>query len=315
MADLIPGYRTVTTLGQGARSTIFQVLEESSGEYRSLKRVVRREADDDRFIEQVQVEYDVSHGIQHPFLRHSFTLHRNKKWLQTNEVMLLMEFVEGKSLEQHRPNRLDHFLTIFQKVAKGLAALHKTGHIHADMKPNNVLVGAKGVVKIIDFGQSCPIGHKKERIQGTPDYIAPEQVRRSTLDQRTDVFNLGATMYWVLTGQNFPTELPVHLRGGVEVVKSDKPLSPKEINDKFPLALSQLIMDCCKSNPKDRPGNMQQVESRLQIVQKLWRKKLADLRASKQVAAEPSADAASAEIEGAAPGTTNPPDTRDVKEA
>jgi serine/threonine-protein kinase len=141
-------------------------------------------------------------------------------------------------------------------------------------------------VKIIDFGQSCAIGHKKERVQGTPDYIAPEQVRRSTLDQRTDVFNLGATMYWVLTGINYPTELPGHLRGGVEIVKSDKPMTPKEINDKFPLALSQLIMDCCKSNPKDRPANMQQVESRLLIVQKLWRKKLADLRASKRTAAD-----------------------------
>jgi serine/threonine protein kinase len=284
---MIPGYRTVTMLGQGARSTIYQVLEEASGEHRALKRVVRNEAEDDRFIEQVEIEYQVSHAVEHTHLRRSLAIHRTKKWRQTQEILLVMEFVTGKTLEQHRPNRLDHFLTIFQKVARGLTALHRAGFVHADMKPNNVLVGPQGVVKIIDFGQSCAIGHKKERIQGTPDYIAPEQVRRSTLDQRTDVFNLGATMYWVLTGQTYPTEMPAHLRAGVEVVQPDKPIAPKDINDKFPLALSQLIMDCCKSNPQDRPADTQQVESRLQIVQRLWRKKLADLRASKRSAAEP----------------------------
>ena len=137
-------------------------------------------------------------------------------------------------------------------------------------------------MKIIDFGQSCPIGHKKDRIQGTPDYIAPEQVRRLNLDQRTDVFNLGATMYWVLTGKTYPTELPAHLRRSVEIVKSEKPLSPKEINDKFPLVLSQLIMDCCKSNPNDRPGDAKQVESRLKMVQTLWRQKLDELKAKRR---------------------------------
>jgi serine/threonine-protein kinase len=252
---------------------------------RALKRVCRRDGDDERFIAQVEIEYDVSHRIEHANLRHSLHLHRNKKWLQTNEVMLVMEYVPGKTLEQHRPNRLDHFLTIFRRVCRGLHALHQKGFIHADMKPANVIVGPQGIVKVIDFGQSCAIGHKKERIQGTPDYIAPEQVRRAPLDQRTDVFNLGATMYWVLTGANHPTELPAHLRSGVEVVKSERPLSPKEINPKFPLALSQLIMDCCKSNPKDRPLNMAQIESRLHIVQKMWRSKLEELRAGKRRAA------------------------------
>ncbi len=241
---------------------------------------MRKEPEDQRFIEQVEIEYEVSHKIEHPFLRHSISIHRNKKWLQTNEVMLLMEFVSGKTLEEHRPNRLDHFLIIFQKVARGLHALHQQGYVHADLKPNNIMVGVEGLVKIIDFGQSCPIGHKKERIQGTPDYIAPEQVRRLVLDQRTDVFNLGATMYWVLTGKNLPTELPVHLRGNVEIVRADKPLTPKEINDKFPLSLSQLIMECCNTNPMDRPANMQQVESRLKMVQTLWRQKLDELKAS-----------------------------------
>ena len=293
MAELIPGYRTVGTLGHGAHSTIYHVVQASTGQYFALKRVIKKEPEDQRFIDQVEAEYKVSHGIEHPHIRHSVALHRNKKWLQTNEVMLLMEFVPGRTVEEHRPNRLDHFLTIFRKVAKGLSALHREGYVHADMKPNNILVGPGGIVKIIDFGQSCPIGHKKERIQGTPDYIAPEQVSRSTLDQRTDVYNLGATMYWVLTEETYSTELPAHLRSNLEVVKGQKRRSPKEINEKFPLALSQLIVDCCKSNPNDRPPDVRQVESRLKMVQTLWRQKLDELKAGRRAARGLTQDAAS----------------------
>lgn len=286
MPDFLPGYRTVATLGQGARSLLYQVVD-GSGKPFALKRVVRKDSEDGRFIEQVETEYKVSHAIEHPHLRHSIALHRTRKWWQTREVLLLMEFVPGQTLEQHRPAQLDHFLIIFRKVALGLDALHRHGYIHADMKPNNVVVGPEGVVKIIDFGQSCLIGHKKGRIQGTPDYIAPEQVRRLNLNQRTDVFNLGATMYWVLTGKSFPTSLPAQLRSKVEVVKTDKPQTPREINEKTPLALSQLIMDCCKSNPTERPADMGQVESRLKVVQTLWRQKLEELKAARREAPAP----------------------------
>ena len=99
-------------------------------------------------------------------------------------------------------------MLIFRMVANGLGAMHLQGYIHCDIKPNNILINPNGSIKIIDLGQSCRNGTTKTRIQGTPDYIAPEQVRRQPLDQRTDVFNLGATMYWALTGKNVPTLIP-----------------------------------------------------------------------------------------------------------
>jgi serine/threonine-protein kinase len=281
LTDLIAGYRSISMIGQGARSIIYHVVKESTGQYFALKRVVRKGPDDQRFIDQVETEYRVSHGVKHDHLRYAVELHRSKKWLQTSQVLLVMEYVPGVTMDQHQPARLDHFLIIFRKVASGLGALHRHGFVHADIKPNNIVLGPEGLVKIIDFGQSCPIGHKKVRIQGTPDYIAPEQVRRLCLDARTDVFNLGATMYWVLTGQTYPTDLPQGYREGVAIVKAKRPLSPKDINDKVPLALSQLIMDCCKRNPNDRPADMRQVESRLKMVQTLWRKKLDELKSKR----------------------------------
>jgi len=269
----LPGYRITKQIGVGARSTINLAIELESGRPCAIKHVFRDSSDDDRFIEQVETEYALTSKIKHPYLRHSYQIHRIRKLLQVKEVMLVMEYVNGLHLEAARPNRLNTFLTIFQKIARGLTALHEVGYVHSDVKPTNIMLGPKGVVKIIDFGQTCPIGHKKERIQGTPDYIAPEQVRRLQLDERTDVYNLGATMYWVLTSENYPTVIQgSDPHGGMRIAVPDRPLAPIELNGKIPPSLSQLVMECCRDDPAERPADMQQVVARLAVVQELWKK-------------------------------------------
>lgn len=274
----IAGYRTLGQIGVGARSTINQVVRVTTGQFFALKRVVRRSADDDRFLAQVEAEYEVSSRADHPVLRKSYELQRVRKLLRTRELLLLMEYVSGKTLEQARPTDLGQTITVFKRVAEGLDALHETGYLHADIKPNNIIITEKGDVKIIDFGQSCRIGHKKDRIQGTPDYIAPEQVRRLPLDQRTDVFNVGATFYWVLTGQTFPTDIRPDARPGGHAIAAPK-RAPKDVVPAIPAALSQLVMDCCASTPDKRPQDMKRLLARLDVAEKMWRKASAPSRA------------------------------------
>jgi serine/threonine-protein kinase len=269
----LPGYRITKQIGIGAASKISLAVELKTGKTFAVKHVVRNSADDDPFIAQVEREYEVSSKLNHRNLRHSYYLHRVRRMLQTKELMIVMEYVDGLDLERARPNRLNTFLSVFRRVAAGLRAMHEAGYVHSDIKPTNIMIGKGGVVKIIDFGQSCPLYHRKERIQGTPDYIAPEQVRRMLLDQRTDVFNLGATMYWVLTSDTYPTEIRgADVRGGVSVLSHDSPVAPAEINDKIPLSLSKLVMECCRDNPADRPADMKQVDARLAVAQKVWRR-------------------------------------------
>lgn len=261
---MIPGYRVQTAIGKGARSVIYQVVETRTGRSFILKRVVCESAADHRFLEQVEREFRVTSGVEHPNLRHSIALHRKRKWLRVNELLLIAEYVEGQTLEERLPDSLDELLAICGQVCQGLHALHEAGYVHADIKPHNILWSSEGVVKVIDFGQSCHIGHRKKRIQGTPDYIAPEQVRRMPLDQRTDVFNLGATIYWALTGRPYPTDLGSDAMGTrVAVVGPRSPRSPRELDESVPLALSELVMDCCRTNPSDRPADMSQVLKRI----------------------------------------------------
>ena len=266
----LPGYYQVARLGLGARSTIYLVSKEATGEFFALKQVDREGPEDDRFIEQAENEFAVSSQVEHPVLRRCHEIKRVRKWLQLRCLLILMEYVKGQPLEADPPKDISRVLDIFLQVAEGLEALHKQGYVHADVKPNNILLLPDDRPKLIDFGQSCRIGHVKSRIQGTPDYIAPEQAHRRPIDRRTDVFNLGATLYWVVTGRAYPTVLPGKDRQrGVDIARPKDARAPHQYNPAVPVAMSNLIMDCCKSRPQDRPEDMGQVRSRLIVVKHL----------------------------------------------
>jgi serine/threonine protein kinase len=144
--------------------------------------------------------------------------------------------------------------------------MHEANYLHTDIKPNNILITLTNGVKIIDFGQSCPIGFRKARIQGTPDYIAPEQVRRRPLTRQTDVFNLGATLYWALTGQAYPTMITKRGRHRDAGALLKKPVpTPQDINPEIPSALSRLVMESCADDPNRRPRDMKEVIGRLEM--------------------------------------------------
>lgn len=269
MADLLANYTIVQRIGTGARSQIYEVARVETGERFALKRVIREPHEDDRYLIQALDEYEVSSKFNHASLRKAFDCYRVKRWMRLHEVQVLLELVNGISLEKHRQTDLHRIVEVFVAVASGLDALHEMGYVHADMKPNNVLITSSGAVKIIDFGQSCPIGHRKQRIQGTADYIAPEQVDRHPLTRQTDVFNLGATLYWVLTGKAFPTRIVKHELGGHNIVDTTPRKhipTPQDLIPDIPAALSRMVMDCCAERPSDRPRDMKQVLSRLDVV-------------------------------------------------
>jgi len=129
----------------------------------------------------------------------------------------------------------------------------------------------EGGVKLIDLGQSCRLGTIKERIQGTADYIAPEQIDLGPITQRTDVYNLGATMFWCLTNQ--PVRSLLKSKGRQDVgTRIDEPRKPKHRHTDpcffvpdLPGALSSLASDCLEKEPQRRPPDMRQVCARLDI--------------------------------------------------
>ena len=246
----IDGYTIIRKLGTGARTTIYLVREDSSNKQLALKQAILESPEDTRIFEQMESEYRVSRQLDHPYLRKCFEIIRIRKLLRTTELLLTMEYFDGQSLEDQQRLSLGDVLLVFRMVAMALNAMHEKGFVHCDIKPNNILFSPKGAIKVIDLGQSCRLGEIKKRIQGTPDYIAPEQVRREHLSHRTDMFNLGATMYWALTGKNVPTLIPQKNEYGM-VLQDNKALrTPHEIYAKIPKRCPISLWNASKINPQ-----------------------------------------------------------------
>ncbi|MHC4753921.1 MAG: serine/threonine-protein kinase [Planctomycetota bacterium] len=255
------GYTIIQRIGYGARSTIYLTTDDQTKEKVAVKRVIYEKPEDTRVFEQVETEYKVACLVDHPYVRKCYKLRKIRNMFKVREMVLAMEYFDGESLEDGPPLSLVDVLLVFRMVANGLNAMHQQGFVHCDIKTNDILMNKAGTVKIIDLGQSCKIGTKKQRIQGTPDYIAPEQVMRKPLGPKTDIFNLGATMYWALTGQNVPTMIPKKNNMGLTIEQTRK--APHEIKKRIPIGISKLVMDCVKNDAKERPQNMLAIMSRL----------------------------------------------------
>ena len=260
----IGGYTILQRLGTGARSTIYSATDETDGSIVALKRVIVERQEDVRVVEQTETEYKIARQIDHPYIRKCFKIKKIRSMsLKVRELLMSMELFEGRTLEDSPTLSLGDVLLVFRMVATGLNAMHQHGFVHCDMKPNNIMINKSGTVKIIDLGQSCKIGTTKSRIQGTPDYIAPEQVRRKPMGPKTDIFNLGATMYWALTGKNVPTLIPKNKNGMGLMEPPRECIAPLQLKPKLPPEISDLVMECVKEDQAERPANMIAIVTRL----------------------------------------------------
>lgn len=270
--SVVMGYEVLGRVGEGAGSHLYAVTHPQTNQVYVLKHVVPKTDRDQRFVEQLEAEHEVGRRVNHPGLRRSVELKVHRSLFRTvTEAGLLLEMFDGEPLDRSLPRRVADVVTVFVRVARAMDALHALGYVHCDLKPGNILLGDSGDVKVIDLGQACPAGTAKARIQGTPDYIAPEQVKCAPVSPATDVYNFGATMYWALCGRNLPT-LYTLKRSENSFLLDQKIAGPRELNPMVPPQLSDLVMECSRTNAAKRPQSMRDVLLRLEIVRHVMRK-------------------------------------------
>ncbi len=277
-------YRVVKPLGQGAGSTVFLIADKTRGGKRfALKIVKRQDADDDIYIDQAKTEWEVAQKLKHPAIVRIYDCRLKKSFFKVSGVELLMEYVEGRTLDEllsgegRRPDLKDLVL-IFCQVASGLTTMHRRGVYHGDLKPGNIMLTKDGKVKLIDLGTAWIKGRDKNRIQGTAQYIAPETVENKVVDERSDLYNLGATMYRMFTGRHANQSAP---KAG-EVTKGTKLVPPMQIDPKIPGTLNETIVACLELNPDKRPAGVFEVKNQLEAVAKYLGVSEADLKGSEE---------------------------------
>ncbi|MEK7465928.1 MAG: serine/threonine-protein kinase [Planctomycetota bacterium] len=186
-------------------------------------------------------------------------------------TFILMQFIEGHTIAEI----LDHkkkippgqAIKIVREIAKGLGYAHRMGLVHRDVKPDNVFVTVDGEVKVGDFGLAIETRsvRKTDTITGTPYYMPPEQWRGDPQDGRSDIYSLGVTFYYFVTGRRpFEGEGPIIL---MEQHMHERPRTPASHNPDIPQGVSAVIMKMIAKKPADRYQSAEELLADLERVE------------------------------------------------
>ena len=260
MAEPAPGstldqYAIDDVLARGGMATIFRARDTANGHVVALKVPLFEYASDLVFHERFRREEEIGQRLDHPSVIK--VLHPREK----SRLYMAMEYVDGEMLRERlrREGRLAiaDAVALGIKIADALAYLHDHGVVHRDLKPENVMLTHDGGVKLMDFGIALDTTLRKmtwsglSQSFGTPDYMAPEQVKGRRGDPRTDIYALGVILYEILTGKvPFAADnVYAALRAKVE----DDPVPPRDLRPEIPPALEEVILQALEPAPHNRP--------------------------------------------------------------
>jgi eukaryotic-like serine/threonine-protein kinase len=265
-AFTIGKFQVVGPLGTGAHSSILHVRRNADSKHYALKVVPIDGPDDQKFLDQAEHEFKVAQMLDHPNLIKIYALEEQKDWLfRVKKVHVLIEFVNGKTLDQLPRISLPRLVQIFERIAAGLVHMHRRQVCHGDLKPNNAMLSRTGEVKVIDYGLAWIKGQGKDRVQGTPEYMAPETAKNKMVNERTDIYNFGALMYRMTTWRLPPPTVSVE-DGGMPIdakmwERLYKPVT--EFTPDAPKALCDLIQQCLSYKAAARPERASEVQGAL----------------------------------------------------
>lgn len=227
------------------------------GRLYALKVFEREGPEDDAAIAAARASWEASDKLNHPALLayHDFRL--KKSWFRTAGAELLMEYVDGRSLDELQGVSVGQWAMIFREVAAALAHMHRRKVLHGGLTPARVMVTRGGRVKVLGYGLS--LVEAGRRPEGPKAYLAPEQVKEGALTERTEVYNLGAVLYRCLTGQS----ANVGKRAEGEAERISK---PSALNPKVPGSLNNLVVSCLQLQPGKRPESLYDVKERLDAI-------------------------------------------------
>jgi serine/threonine protein kinase len=257
-------FQVLETLGSGANSTILHIRRSADSKHYALKVVPIARREDLKFLDQAEHEFRVAQLLDHRNLIKIYALETVRDWLfRTRKLHLLIEYVNGGTLDTLPRLSVPRLVQVFVQIAAGLVHMHRRGVYHADLKPNNILLSRSGEVKIIDYGLAWIKGEHKGRVQGTPEYMAPEQAKNGIVNERTDIYNFGATMYRLVTWRLPPSpaaksDLPIDAKIQAHLLKP-----VQEFNATAPPALCDLIQSCLEPNALKRPERVSEIQGAL----------------------------------------------------
>lgn len=249
-------YELRDRLGSGGSAEVYRAYDRRLDREVAIKILNPAAAADPTFVRRFQREARASASLNHPHVVAVYD------WGSDQGVdYLVMEYVPGPTLKEvitrHGPLDERQALNIAAAVAAALEVAHGRGIIHRDIKPQNVLLGPEGAVKVTDFGIAHASGATQltmpNTVAGTAHYLAPEAARGEATDERSDLYSLGVVLYEMLTGRvPFDAASPVAI--AVQHA-SQQPVPPRQLNPATSRAAEEITLRALAKNPAQRYGS------------------------------------------------------------
>ncbi|MBA2285590.1 MAG: protein kinase [Ktedonobacteraceae bacterium] len=249
-------YQLQEPIGRGGMATIYRGRDLRMDRVVAIKVLREVYSTDPKFVTRFQREAKAASALQHPNIVQVYDYGQTE-----GNYFIVMECIEGTDLRRYLRSRglldIDRAIIIAHDVALGLGAAHRRGIVHRDVKPQNILVGRDGSIKLTDFGiASVYKDINAERLTttgmtlGTVQYYAPEQAQGEIVSPAADVYALGIVIYEMLTGRTpFDGDTPVAV--AMQHIQ-DLPVPPSQLNPNIPPALEDIIMRCLEKIPEMR---------------------------------------------------------------
>ena len=252
--EMLDHYRIDTVVARGGMSELYKATDTRAGREVALKVPLTEMQEDPVLFERFKREEEIGQLLDHPGIVKTFNGEDRSR------VYMVIEWVDGRLLRsilnEERKIPVERAVAITLSICDALDAMHKHGVVHRDLKPENIMVDSEDRIKLIDFGIAMKEDARRltfvnlSATLGTPDYIAPEQVKGQRGDQRSDIYAMGIMLYEMLTGQ-VPFVGPSPLAAMNERLLHDPP-PPRDLNPAITPELQEIIFRALEREPRHR---------------------------------------------------------------
>lgn len=250
-------YEIESELGRGGMGVVYRAFEPALNRHVAIKELSPSLAHDPQLVERFLREARSMAALSDPHIIQIYYIGTDEA---TAQPFFAMEYVDGESLstilKRDGALSVENTLKLMHQTAQGLATAHDRGVIHRDIKPGNLMLSARGQVKIADFGIALATQDISKKLTstgefvGTPGYLSPEVCLGKPIDQRSDIFSLGIVMFEMLSGRTpFSDESPLGLM--LEVVKAEIP-DIQQLNGEVDAQTAAILARMVAKEPEQR---------------------------------------------------------------
>jgi len=253
-------------VNRSGMASIFKGKDNKTGHTVAIKVPHMQFESDPGFFSRFQREQEIGLKLNHPNILRFFEVPEQSR------PYIVMEYLEGKTLadllNETRPFSQDDAIQLASRICDALAHMHDNNIVHRDLKPANIMLCNDGTLRVMDFGIAKSMQSRRltfvgfSTTMGTPDYMAPEQVKGKRGDSRTDIYSLGAILYEMATGA-VPFDGPNPFMVMNSRVSGD-PVAPRRLNPSISPELEEIILHAMDRNPRFRFTNVREMKMQLE---------------------------------------------------